>query len=477
MSPATTALPLERILRLVDEVPDIDAFPSVDDLVAGFAALAAAEPDTVRRRRIGSSRLGEPIHEVSIGSGDRHALVFGGVHPNEPIGGPTTLHLARTLAADARLRDDLGYTWHIIGCVDPDGMRLNEGWFSGRLNRAEYGRQFFRPSSDEQVEWTFPLSYKELYFDRVMPETRALMSLIDEVRPTFMCSLHNGELGGVYYYVSHQAPELYPLLHAVPGHVGVPLDAGEPEAPYIPQYATAIFGDGGVERHYEYAVSLGMDPTDGLDSGTSSGAYAAKYDTFTLISELPYWTHPDAADTTPTATRYPDVLADRARGLIDLGARIGTVLAEIAPDISLQSPHLRAMRQFAPHFRTSGEQEQRRAELPENDRPATVAEVFTGADLVHGFRMRYGGMTLRLLEAEIAAGNGTPRIRGQYRELLATYHRWADDALRVTPAQTLPIRSLVGVQYGAILASADYARDRHGPAACAGSGAASVAEG
>jgi hypothetical protein len=460
-----SALPLDRILHLVDAVPEIEAFPTVDELVDGFAELSAAAPDVVRRRRIGSSRLGEPIHAVTIGTGECHALIVGGVHPNEPIGGLTTLHLARALVADPRLREDLGYTWHIIGCVDPDGMRLNEGWFSGTLDRAAYGRKFYRPSSDEQVEWTFPLSYKELYFDRVMPETRALMGLIDEVRPTFLCSLHNGELGGVYYYVSDEAPELYPLLHAVPAHLGVPLDAGEPEAPYVPLYATAIFGDVGVEEHYEYAVSLGMDPTDGLDSGTSSGAYAAKYNTFTLVSELPYWTHPAAADTTPTDTRYPEVLSDRAEGLTDLGERISAVLTEIAPDISLQSPYLRAMRQFAPHFRTSGEQEARRAALPDNDRPATVAEVYTGADLVHGFRMRYGGMTLRLLEAEIAAGNGTPRIRGQYRQLLATYQRWAEQALAVTPPATMPIRSLVGVQYGAILASADYARDRHGPIA------------
>ncbi|WP_033294674.1 M14 family zinc carboxypeptidase [Amycolatopsis jejuensis] len=456
----TQAVPPDRILGLASAIPPIDRFPSVDELVDEFAALAEQEPDTVRRRRIGSSRLGEPIHEVVIGTGDQHALVIGGVHPNEPIGSPTTLHLARTLAADAQLREDLGYTWHIIGCVDPDGMRLNEGWFSCTLDRAGYGREFFRPASDEQVEWTFPLAYKDLYFDRVMPETLALMRLIDEIQPAFMCTLHNGEIGGVYYYVSAPAPELYPMLHAIPRHLGIPLTSGEPEAPFIPQYATGIYGDTGVEKHYEYALSLGLDPKEGMVSGTSSAAYAAKYGTFTVVSELPYWIHPDAEDATSSSIPYPEVLRDRSEVLADLGERITSVLTEAGPDLSLDSPFLRAMRQFAPHFLESARQEARRAELADNDRLATVAEVFSGTDLAHGYRMRYGGMTLRLLEAEINAGNGTPRIRGQYRRLRAVYDEWGAEAVRATPAETLPINALVGVQLGAILAGAVHVRER-----------------
>jgi len=455
---------LERILQLVDAVPVIERFPTVDELVASFAELAAEHPAQVRRRRVGTSRLGEPIHAVTVGSGPCHAVIVGGIHPNEPIGGPTALHLARTLAADAELREELGYTWHIIGSIDPDAMRLNEGWFSGTLDRAEYGRNFFRPASDEQVEWTFPLEYKELYFDRVMPETLALMRLIDDVRPTFVCTLHNGELGGVYYHIGPAgAPELYPLLHAIPAHVGIPLDTSDRAAPYVPRYAPAIFGHLGVEAHYEHAASLGMDPTRGLDSGTSSGSYAEKYNTFWLVSELPYWSHPDAADITTTQTRYRDLLLKRAEGLTELGATVVSVLEETESERILQSPFVRAMRQYAPHFLESGEEERRQAKAPESDRPATVAEVYAGGDLVHGYRMRYGGMTLRLLEAEIAAGNGRPHIREQYRRMSAVYEQWAEQALRVTPARTLPIRDLVGVQYGTLLAAAGYAIGRHGP--------------
>ena len=76
-------------------------------------------------------------------------------------------------------------------------MRLNEGWLKGPFVRSHYGRHFYRPAGEEQVEWTFPFEYKKAYFDAVLPETLALMRQIDKRKPTLMCSLHNGELGGV----------------------------------------------------------------------------------------------------------------------------------------------------------------------------------------------------------------------------------------------------------------------------------------
>ncbi len=46
---------------------------------------------------------------------------------------------------DAELRDGYDYTWHLIGCVDPDGTRLNEGWFAGPFTPRNYARHFYRP--------------------------------------------------------------------------------------------------------------------------------------------------------------------------------------------------------------------------------------------------------------------------------------------------------------------------------------------
>ncbi len=187
----------EDILRRVRRVPAAEGFPSVDDLLASFARIADENPGLVTTRRVGTSRRGESIPGYSIGSGERSYLVVGGVHPNEPIGFLTALHLLEQLIADPALLEASSGTWHVIPCIDPDGARLNEGWYPAPQDRNFYARRFYRPEPDQQVEWTFPTSYKNAYFDRMMPETQALAREIDRVKPDLYVALHNGEMGGV----------------------------------------------------------------------------------------------------------------------------------------------------------------------------------------------------------------------------------------------------------------------------------------
>lgn len=444
----------------IDTVPEVSHFPTVDRLRADLAGLARTHPDTCRLRRIGTSRLGDPLEELVVGDGPDHAVVVGGVHPNEPIGSVTTHHLARTLAADPELLAESGYTWHIVGCIDPDGMRLNEEWFNGPFTRSHYGRHFYRPAPDEQVEWTFPFAYKDAYFDAMLPETVALMRLIDDTRPAFMCSLHNGEFGGVYYYLSRPEPELYEPLQAIPDAVGLALDTGEPEAPYAELFAAAIFEMIRTEDQYEFMLGAGLDATP--SAGTSSADYAAKYDTLTLVSEVPYWTNAASGDDSLTTTTYAAALAARASGLSDMAAVLTDVLTTVEPELSTRSAYLRASRAFVPMMAQIAETEAHRAARPEADHPATAAEVFSCDDLVHCFRLRYGGMLLRTLDAELATGNATPLVREQHARLSEQYRAWCHDADRAAgdDTETLAIRDLVAVQYAAILAGAAQARSR-----------------
>ncbi len=152
-------------------VPDFDRYATVDELAVAARQLAATHPDRTRLRHIGTSRLGEALECLTIRGGPRAAVVFALPHPNEPVGGLTAIHLATTLCQDEQLQPALGFTWHIVPCIDPDGTRLNEGWFAGPLTRGHYARNFYRPAYDEQVEWTFPVSYKRRRFDRAPGST------------------------------------------------------------------------------------------------------------------------------------------------------------------------------------------------------------------------------------------------------------------------------------------------------------------
>ena len=102
--------------------------------------------------------------------------------------------------------NDLGYTWYIVKCVDPDGLKLNENWLKGPFTVTNYIKNFFRPAGNVQVEWSFPMKYKEYNFNKPLPETVALMSLIEKIKPDFIYSLHNAGFGGVFWYINREMP-------------------------------------------------------------------------------------------------------------------------------------------------------------------------------------------------------------------------------------------------------------------------------
>ncbi|WP_204043168.1 M14 family zinc carboxypeptidase [Acrocarpospora phusangensis] len=440
--------------RELDSVPDYDRFATVDEVHEGLSRLAAAHPDSAVIRRVGTSRLGDPMLCLTVGDGPRDVVVAAGPHPNEPIGGLTVVHLAARLCADASLRASA--TWHIVGCLDPDGTRLNEGWFAGPFTKAHYGRHFYRPAGDEQVEWTFPFAYKRSYFDRVMPETLALMRLIDATRPAFMTTLHNGELGGVFYYLSRAEPELQDILTELPARYGLPLHVGEPEHPAITQLAPAIFLTPQMETAYDYAEALGQDPTE-LITGSASDTYASRYGTLCLTAELPYWMDPAAGDTSRTDVVYSDLIRAQAADLRDTVTVLSEALDGVSADLATRSPFFRASRFFIPMLAGVATTDEQRAADPASDRPATAAERSSCRDLVHSYRLRFGGILLRALDGEIAIGNATPAIRRHARTLGETYEKWCADAESQTSDQTIPIKHLVALQYGAILAGAHHA--------------------
>lgn len=441
------------LLRELGDVPEFPAFATVDELTAELDRLAAAYPSVCRLRTVGRSRLGDPLHCLTVGSANQHAIVYGMPHPHELVGGLTALHLAERLCADPLLRERLGFTWHILPCADPDGTRLNEQWLRGPFTRTRYARYFYRPAPDEQVDWTFPFTNRRGYFDLAMPETTALMRMIDDTRPAFLCSLHNAEAGGVYYYLSHDEPELYPVLHDIPTQLGLPLDAGEPEQPNVELLSAAVFRTSSPRAVYDKAEQYGLAPSRS-GSGESSAGYALRYGTVSLISEVPYWTHASFNDVSPTDTRYRDALHEQGKALGDFADRLGDVLRLVSADLASDSPFFRATRAFTAQSSERRDDIERRAELPEADRCATVAELLAMRDTVHTFRLRYSGMLLRALDGEIAIGNGTPAIRAQ-RALVAELHaEWCAMAEQETPLTTVPIRDLVATQYGAILATA-----------------------
>jgi len=131
--------------ELLDNFPDYKEYLGVDELNESSKALAKENPDKVELIDLGKSGKGESILCLKIGEGIHNALIHGFPNPEEPFGGVILDYFARSLAEDDRLRKELGYTWYLIPCSDPDGARPNEGFLKGPFTPKNFTLNYTGP--------------------------------------------------------------------------------------------------------------------------------------------------------------------------------------------------------------------------------------------------------------------------------------------------------------------------------------------
>ena len=449
--------------QIASDIPEYQVFLTVDELTASTHRLVDEFPTLASLKVVGYTRRGDPIELLTIAGGPAQAFVFGAPHPNEPIGTMTIEYLSRRLCEDDALRHELGYTWHFIKAIDADGMRLNEGWFKGPFTVTNYARHFFRPAPFDQVEWTFPIQYKTLNFDRPLPETRALMRVIDEVKPQFMFSLHNAGFGGVYYYVTRECPPLYEPFHQIPAWFDLPLHLGEPEMSNAVTFAPAIYRMLTAQEGYDHLEKNGIpDPAAVIQSGASSADYAQRYGTFTLVVEMPYFDDPRVNDQTVTDVIRRDAILQKLQASDEFDAWIVGRLDTVRDHLRLHTPIRTAVEAFlsmGQQWREADRQWAQQAE--ETNRPATQAELFSNLLESRFYSMLVLGMFARMMDDEILSGNSSPALYAVRDEARARLEEHGAALERDLKYRVLPIRSLVAVQACAGLATAQYLRDEH----------------
>ena len=312
------------INRILSRVPDYKTFDYLDEMNYKSIALAKEFPQVVSIFEAGVSKSGRKIIGLKIGNGSQAALCYGSPHPNEPIGCMTLDTLSRQLAEDEELRNELDYSWYIIKSSDVDGTELNEGWFKGPFTATNYQKHFFRPAFNQQVEWSFPIDYKNLHFHTPTKETQMLMKIIDDVHPTFIYSLHNSSFGGVYWYLTDGDQKLFDKLHSVPSKYGLGISAGEPEMPYAVELSPAIYKMTNVKDDYDYEEKYG-DKNDLISDNTMGGCsddYAnrrGKIESRIFVNEMPYFYDKRSSDTSPSDITHRDALPQSVEiGLADL---------------------------------------------------------------------------------------------------------------------------------------------------------------
>ncbi|GAA5093465.1 M14 family zinc carboxypeptidase [Nocardia iowensis] len=444
---------LDEVAEIVGPVERMDSFPTVDELNRFVDGLAAAHPDVVTVEEIGRSRGGDPIREVRIGSGQRHLVVLGNPHPNEPIGMATIQHLLHRLTRGDM--DTLGATWHFVLCVDPDGTRLNEGWFAGPMTRTAVARDFYRPAGSEQPEWCFPITWQGTEVGVPLPETKALMALIDRTRPALIASLHNGDFGGGFFYTTGGDAEYYATLTRLLADANVPLYQGEPDAPGAKSWAPGVFELPTFAQMADALVAVGVDPVPSIGGGGSRD-YSAAYGTAVLVIELPLWGDPRITDPAASDRSVGSVMRAAATACRELVELVAGVLDRLGDRATGRSPFERSLRAGLTDLLDLAAAKDAAAD---QERAATRGEVFTEEYVWTGLhRLRSGGMLLRLLDEEMRR-DPSPELAAERTRVAAIFEGWSADIERNAPGRSVPLDRLVAIQAGAIVAAATRLRD------------------
>lgn len=444
--------------NLMDEVPDYKAFYTIDELNSTSEEVAHKHPERVKVFDIGKSRKGEKIKALKIGKGKKTALLFAFPHPNEPIGSMTLEYLSQRLAEDHSL-DKLGFTWYLVKCIDPDGARLNEGWFKGPFTPLHYALNYYRPPGYQQVEWNFPIKYKTLTWNKPIPETKALMNIIDKTKPQFMYSLHNSGFGGVYFYVSNPCKPLYLKLQNLAKKQRLPLHLGEPETPYMKKLAEAIFNmPTAVEAYDFYKEHTKKDPAKIINFGTSSDDYARRAaKTFTLVCEMPYYYDPRIADTSQSdtvrkdAVMYSIKLAEERYKFVK--QKYSQVKSKVK-NIKEKKPFIDAIEDSLKRFPDVIAAQKHWAQTdPTVKRKATAAEEFDS----HVLSRFYGLLSLGMLH-RCVKDTENQKVEN---EVLKKITEWNKELEKQLNYKVIPIQSLVRVQLGSALFTAEYIGKKH----------------
>ena len=270
--------------HIADFVPDYQGLPTLDEMYSHTSILAAQKNPLITIRPLGVSREGEPIELISVGCGKHQALLVGTPHPNEPIGCLTIEFLLDHLIADQQLRQELDYTWHFIKSIEPDGLRINEGWLKTPHDFNTYLKHFFRPALDEQADYTFPLNIPNYSFANSSPENIVWQEAIRIVKPDLLVSLHNSEHGGVFYVLTEEIEELSAQLVKQPEIYGMPLDVVGELFAETKQLHPGVFLAPNIENLVSAPVEARV-----YNAGNSSFGFTKKMGTFGLVVETPYW--------------------------------------------------------------------------------------------------------------------------------------------------------------------------------------------
>jgi hypothetical protein len=285
-----------NVSEAIQSIPHFDKFCSVETLNKMAESLRSVPGASVET--VGLSERGNPVYHVTAGHGPVRALFVAGLHCMEPIGNMTVFSLMHLIANGFRPLFQCGVEWHVIPCIDPDGMALNEGWTQEKFSLKSHMCGYFVQPAAFQADQSFSLAYKRLKFDRPSREASILREVIDRIEPDFYCALHNARVGdGGFILLSRSINVDYiRQLRELLKEFRIPLRAGR-RLKEAGEFGDGVYRVPGVRAYYDSHEDSGLASWDELqreELGRGSHEYLTelKPDALCLVPELSYVRHP-----------------------------------------------------------------------------------------------------------------------------------------------------------------------------------------
>lgn len=289
------------------------------------------------------------------------------------------------------------------------------------------------------------------------------MSLIEEIKPDFIYSLHNAGFGGAYFYISEDAVSLREPFYTLVKDQGLRLHLGEPEAPWMTKYTDAIFESPTITQLYDFLEAQGVDPTMAITGGTSSWDYASRFcDPFSLLCELPYFHNEAIHDTSISESIRRDVILEGVEKTREQFKVISDVYNSIKDQLTAPSPFKDSIANFINIIpQNLSAQENWAKSDPQTEELATVAEILDSHYVKRFYFVLLNlGMTVRMIDEQIKVSGESNALSEAYKKASLAFDEICLELEHDLAYSVIPISKLVRVQLGSALLAATYAADR-----------------
>lgn len=436
-----------KVNNVLKEIKSYKGFQTVNELNDSLSKLC----ENKEIISFGVSDNGHQILAAKLGEGKENALVFGFPHPNEPIGSLTCLALIELIKNNEELKKR--YTWYIVPCADPDGAKLNEGWFKGEFTIKKYAYNFYRTQSRKQTDWTFPIKYKDYTFDKPPKNTEALAKLIEKIKPSLVYPLHNAGFSGAYFFITKKlGKDYYEEIINLCDKLNIPLDLGEPEMPFMKSLKKPIYLDFGLEEIYNYFKDSGQNPLEVLDHGTNSIGYALKNnkDVFGIIGEIPYIYDIKIGDRELSDKSRDEILKVKYEEY----QKIVNLIEDVTKlsDINKNSIFYNLLMEVIPLEKSLISAGLENLKSKEYKKKATKSEKFS-SEVIWKF---YASLILGECRRLLLDSRKTNKITGTVKNVEEKINRLIEDVNKKSDYRIIPIGNLVKLQVGCLLISLNY---------------------